>query len=73
MTVRSDLALAAHVDGEPWLRPEEDERELNLTVLPGAGHLSNIEDAAGFNAAALAWLQPRDSRRTYPTRSACYL
>lgn len=35
MRIRSDLPLAAHVDGEPWLRPEEDERELNLTVLPG--------------------------------------
>ena len=30
-----------------------------VTVLPGAGHLSNIENAAGFNAAALAWLRPR--------------
>ncbi|WP_428305755.1 diacylglycerol/lipid kinase family protein [Lacipirellula sp.] len=34
MTVESDLPLAAHVDGEPWLRPEEGERELTLTVLP---------------------------------------
>jgi diacylglycerol kinase (ATP) len=34
MTVESDLPLAAHVDGEPWLRPEEGERELRLTVLP---------------------------------------
>ena len=35
MTVRSDLALAAHVDGEPWLRPEEGERDLKIDVLPG--------------------------------------
>ncbi len=30
-----------------------------VTVLPGAGHLSNIEAAEAFNAAALAWLLPR--------------
>lgn len=35
MTVRSDLPLAAHVDGEPWLRPEEGEREIRINVLPG--------------------------------------
>ena len=35
MTIRSDLPLAAHVDGEPWLRPEEGERDLNIDVLPG--------------------------------------
>lgn len=35
MTIRSDIPLAAHVDGEPWLRPEEDERELKINVLPG--------------------------------------
>jgi 3-oxoadipate enol-lactonase len=30
-----------------------------VTVLAGAGHLSNIEAADAFNAAALAWLLPR--------------
>ena len=35
MTVRSDIPLAAHVDGEPWLRPEEREHELKINVLPG--------------------------------------
>jgi 3-oxoadipate enol-lactonase len=30
-----------------------------VTVLPGAGHLSNIEAADAFNATALAWLLPR--------------
>ena len=35
MTVRSDIPLAAHVDGEPWLRPDEGERELKINVLPG--------------------------------------
>ena len=35
MTIRSDLPLAAHVDGEPWLRPEEGERDLKIDVLPG--------------------------------------
>ena len=32
-----------------------------VSVLPGAGHLSNIENAPAFNAAALEWLQPRAS------------
>jgi YegS/Rv2252/BmrU family lipid kinase len=35
MTVRSDIPLAAHVDGESWLRPEEGEREIRIDVLPG--------------------------------------
>ena len=39
-----------------------------VTVLSGAGHLSNIEDAAGFNAAALAWLLPRAALGDVPTR-----
>jgi 3-oxoadipate enol-lactonase len=30
-----------------------------VSVLPDAGHLSNIENAAAFNEAALAWLVPR--------------
>ena len=29
-----------------------------LEVLPGAGHLSNIDSAAAFNAALEAFLQP---------------
>lgn len=35
MNVRSDIPLAAHVDGEPWLRPEEGEHEIKIDVLPG--------------------------------------
>ncbi len=30
-----------------------------VSVVPDAGHLSNIENADAFNAAALTWLQPR--------------
>ncbi len=30
-----------------------------VSVVPEAGHLSNIENASAFNAAALAWLVPR--------------
>jgi diacylglycerol kinase (ATP) len=35
MRVESSIPLAAHVDGEPWLRPAEDERRLAITVHPG--------------------------------------
>lgn len=35
LSVRSNLALAVHVDGEPWLRPSEGEQTLEITVLPG--------------------------------------
>jgi 3-oxoadipate enol-lactonase len=30
-----------------------------VSVLPRAGHLSNIENPDAFNAAAMAWLRPR--------------
>ena len=36
LTVRSDIPLAAHIDGEPWLRPEVGVRELSVEVLPRA-------------------------------------
>lgn len=36
MIIRSDIPMAAHVDGEPWLWPEEGEREIKLVVLPGS-------------------------------------
>lgn len=39
--------MAAKLDGAP------------VSVLPDAGHLSNIENADAFNSAALAWLVPR--------------
>ncbi len=39
-----------------------------VTVLPGAGHLSNIENAEGFNAAALGWLLPRAALGSVPAR-----
>ena len=38
-----------------------------VTVIPDAGHLSNIENPADFNAAALAWLAPRASSGSEPT------
>lgn len=63
------------VGGEDRLTPVAMHREMAaklggapLTVLPGAGHLSNIEDAAGFNAAALAWLQARAALADAPQR-----
>jgi 3-oxoadipate enol-lactonase len=37
-----------------------------VSVVPDAGHLSNIENAAGFNAAALAWLRPHAPRGDVP-------
>jgi 3-oxoadipate enol-lactonase len=41
-----------------------------VSVLPRAGHLSNIENGEGFNEAALAWLVPRrglaDALRHWP-------
>jgi 3-oxoadipate enol-lactonase len=39
-----------------------------VSVLPDAGHLSNIENAAAFNAAALGWLLPRAAAGDVPTR-----
>jgi diacylglycerol kinase (ATP) len=36
LDVRSSLPLAAHIDGEPWLRPEEEVREMSVEVLPAA-------------------------------------
>jgi len=37
-----------------------------VTVLPDAGHLSNIENAAAFNAAAVTWLAPLRHRADVP-------
>lgn len=39
-----------------------------VTVLPRAGHLSNIENAPAFNAAALEWLRPRAALGSVPRR-----
>jgi 3-oxoadipate enol-lactonase len=39
-----------------------------VTVLAGAGHLSNIERADEFNAAALQWLHPRAQAADAPGR-----
>lgn len=36
MHFRSSLPLAAHVDGEPWLRPQDGCTELAIEVVPGA-------------------------------------
>jgi 3-oxoadipate enol-lactonase len=49
-------AMAAKLGGAP------------VSVLPGAGHLSNIEAAEAFNAAALAWLLPRAQAASVPAR-----
>jgi 3-oxoadipate enol-lactonase len=39
-----------------------------VSVLPDAGHLSNIENPAAFNDAALQWLRPRAAEASVPTR-----
>jgi YegS/Rv2252/BmrU family lipid kinase len=36
MMIHSSIPLAAHVDGEPWLRPDDGVREMTLEVMPGA-------------------------------------
>lgn len=36
MRIRSNIPLAAHVDGEPWLAIEEQCREMEIAVIPGA-------------------------------------
>jgi 3-oxoadipate enol-lactonase len=38
-----------------------------VSVVPDAGHLSNIENADAFNRAALAWLEPRATLGAAPT------
>ena len=47
-------AMAAKMGGAP------------VSVVADAGHLSNIENAAEFNAAALAWLVPRAAQGPVP-------
>lgn len=39
-----------------------------VSVLPDAGHLSNIENAPAFNRAALDWLMPRANLASEPSR-----
>lgn len=39
-----------------------------VSVLPDAGHLSNIENAAAFNRAAIEWLMSRASLGSVPER-----
>lgn len=36
LAIRSSIPLAAHIDGEPWLRPDEGVRDVAVTVLVGA-------------------------------------
>jgi 3-oxoadipate enol-lactonase len=71
----AQIRAPAHfvVGGEDRLTPVAMHHEMAaklggapVTVLPGAGHLSNIEDAAGFNAAALAWLLSRAGMADVP-------
>ncbi len=70
------ISAPAHliVGGEDRLTPVAMHHEMAaklggapVTVLSGAGHLSNIEDAPGFNAAALEWLLPRSARGDVPS------
>jgi len=37
-----------------------------VSVIADAGHLSNIENPADFNAAALSWLAPRAALGSLP-------
>jgi len=69
------ITAPAHfvVGGEDRLTPVAMHHEMAaklggapVSVLPGAGHLSNIEDAEGFNSAALAWLLPRAASAAAP-------
>ena len=39
-----------------------------VSVVPDAGHLSNIENADAFNRAALDWLVPRAALGAAPSR-----
>ncbi len=39
-----------------------------VSVVPDAGHLSNIENPDAFNAAALGWLVPRAAQAMLPAR-----
>jgi diacylglycerol kinase family enzyme len=36
LRLQADVPLAAHVDGEPWLRPAEDVRGIEAAVHPAA-------------------------------------
>jgi 3-oxoadipate enol-lactonase len=63
------------VGAEDRLTPVSMHREMAaklqgapVTVLPGAGHLSNIEAADAFNEAALKWLLPRAREGSVPAR-----
>ena len=71
------IGAPAHfiVGAQDPLTPPEMHREMAakmggapVSVLPLAGHLSNIENAEAFNQAALAWLQPRQHRADRPRR-----
>jgi 3-oxoadipate enol-lactonase len=61
----SQIRAPAHffVGGDDRLTPVAMHHEMAtkmggapVSVLPNAGHLSNIEDAEGFNSTAVAWL-----------------
>ena len=41
-------------------------RNAPVSILPNAGHLSNIENAPAFNASALGWLRERASLASVP-------
>ena len=41
-------------------------RDARVSILPNAGHLSNIENAPAFNASALSWLRERASLASVP-------
>jgi 3-oxoadipate enol-lactonase len=71
------IAAPAHfiVGADDPLTPPAMHREMAaklhgapVSVLPDAGHLSNIENPDAFNAAALAWLVPRGGSGSVPSR-----
>jgi 3-oxoadipate enol-lactonase len=73
----SRIAAPAHfvVGEDDTLTPPAMHREMAaklggapVSVLPNAGHLSNIENAPAFNEAALRWLLPRAAQGDTPSR-----
>lgn len=73
----SQIRVPTHffVGQDDLLTPPADHYEMarkitdaKVTVIPDAGHLSNIENAPFFNREALAWLQPLAGLADAPNR-----
>jgi len=71
----SQIAAPAHfvVGADDRVTPPAPHHEMAakmggapVSVLPDAGHLSNIENAEAFNQVALEWLAPRASLGSTP-------